>query len=158
MYNNRRSFIKDLSKTELNTMRDNGMSNAEIARSLGCSPASVYNLIGAQPKEITRRSCQESARARTSRPVQSTSHSIQSAPAAVQEPTKAILAVKSAPILLTGEFMDYVVSADKKTIDVETSAGRCLMQIPADKLALFITELTAIKANIGKGAPLQFWG
>lgn len=157
MYNARRSFIKDISKPELLTMREGGMSNAEIASSLGCSTASVYSLIGAQPKEMTSINRQRGARARSNTTVQSSSVVAHSAPQAEQEPKKAVLAVKATPVLLSGGFMEYVVSADRKTVDVETREGRCLMQIPADKLDLFIKELSAIKANMNNTSPLQFW-
>lgn len=69
----------------------------------------------------------------------------------------AVLVVKRAPIMLSGAFMDYVVAADSKMIDVETE-GRTLMQIPAEKLETFIAELTAISRNIGAEKPMQFWG
>lgn len=157
MYNARRSFIKDISKPELLTMREGGMSNAEIASSLGCSTASVYGLIGAQPKEMTSMNRQRGARARVNTTEQSPSPVAQNAPQAAQEQKQAVLAVKATPVLLSGGFMEYVVSAGRKSVDVETHEGRCLMQIPADKLDLFIKELSAIKANMNNANTLQFW-
>ena len=49
----RRKFMQDLSRSELMSMRETGMSNADIAQSLGCSVSMVYTLIGKQPAEIT---------------------------------------------------------------------------------------------------------
>ena len=59
--------------------------------------------------------------------------------------------------MLAGSFMDYVVSADSKMIDVEKE-GRTLIQIPTDSLSTFINELAAISRNIGEQKPMQFWG
>lgn len=79
-----------------------------------------------------------------------------------EEQKKAVLVVKpvKAPILLHGEYMDYVISAERDLIDVDTPEGRTLMQIQMDKLDLFIAELTAIKNNAGIDKPMkvQFWG
>lgn len=49
-------FIKDMDKTELLKMREDGMTNKQIANALGCSQCSIYNLIGKQPEEMTRAS------------------------------------------------------------------------------------------------------
>ena len=79
-----------------------------------------------------------------------------------EEQKKAVLVVKpmKTPIPLHGEYMDYVISAERDLIDVDTHEGRTLMQIQMDKLDLFIAELTAIKNNAGIDKPtkVQFWG
>lgn len=78
-----------------------------------------------------------------------------------EEPKKCVLVVKALPpmpIPLHGEFMDYVISADRTSVDVETEQGRCLLQIPMEKIDTFIAELNAIKRNASSGAAGQFWG
>lgn len=50
-----RGFMKDMSKSELLKMRENDMTNAEIATRLGCSQSTVYNIIGAMPKAMRDR-------------------------------------------------------------------------------------------------------
>ena len=75
-----------------------------------------------------------------------------------EEPARAVLAVRNSTINLLGSFMAYCISADRSVIDVETPEGRCLMQIPADKLDQFIDELTAIKKNINDKSYKPFWG
>ena len=157
MYIPGKSFINQLDRVELLRMRENGMSNAEIATSLGCSNSSVYKLIGAQPKEMTL------ANRREGRRMDGTpeARTITREHVKAEEPRKAVLAVKAlppSPIPLHGAFMDYCVSADKQYVDVETAQGRCLMQIPVDKLDLFIEELNAIKRNINASSALPFWG
>ena len=160
MYKPGRSFIKDLPKTELLKMREDGMSNADIANSLHCSVSTIKNLIGVQPKEMTlaNRRAGQIARRMDGTPV--TTLSMIEPPKAIAEPAKAVLVVKTLPpmpIPLHGECMDYCISPDKKMIDIETHEGRCLMQIPADKLDTFIAELNAIKANIGEEKLRPFW-
>lgn len=59
MYTRSRGFMKDMDKTTLLKMRDDGMTNAEIAVSLGCSKQTIYNLIGSMPPEMRRRIFQE---------------------------------------------------------------------------------------------------
>lgn len=55
MYTKNHGFMKDMNRADLLKMRDGGMSNREIAVSLGCSTPVVYQLIGKQPEEITKR-------------------------------------------------------------------------------------------------------
>lgn len=55
MYNKNRGFMKDMNRADLLSMREGGMSNAAIAASVGCSKATIYSLIGAQPPEISKR-------------------------------------------------------------------------------------------------------
>jgi hypothetical protein len=52
-----RGFMKDMNRSDLLKMREGGMSNKAIAKSLGCSYNTVLELIGKQPKDITSASC-----------------------------------------------------------------------------------------------------
>lgn len=56
---------KELNTNELMYMRDQGMSNREIAKALDVSPATIYNWIGKQPKEMSRRNFLESIKRRS---------------------------------------------------------------------------------------------
>lgn len=167
-----RGFMKDMNRADLLKMRDGGMGNAAIAVSVGCSVKTIYDLIGPQPPEITKRNRREGmARASESRwsktsvggyTVERKMKSFMPPREELEEQKKAVLVVKpmKTPIPLHGEYMDYVISADRDLIDVDTSEGRTLMQIQMDKLDLFIAELTAIKNNAGIDKPMkvQFWG
>lgn len=171
MYRKTRGFMKDMDKNELLKMREGGMSNAAIAASLGCSQSAVYNILGPMPKEMRSRIARETGarggRAKWSnqteggytveRKMKSFMHASEVLEQPEQEQAAAVLAVKRAPIMLSGQFMDYVVSADSKSVEVEKE-GRVLMQIPAENLVTFIKELAAISRNIGEQKPMQFWG
>lgn len=57
MYKRNRGFMKDMNREDLFKMRESGMSNQAIAKSLGCSYHTVLDLVGKQPKDITSASC-----------------------------------------------------------------------------------------------------
>ena len=160
MYIPGKSFINQLDRCTLLRMREEGMSNREIAANIGCSYNSIHRLIGPQPKEMSLENRSKAIRSRvssanTAKPEEAEVTSVD------VNPFKAVLAVKFVapqPIPLHGYFMDYCISADRQMIDVETAGGRCLMQIPVDKLDTFIDELNAIKRNINTENPSPFWG
>ena len=52
-------------KTELLTMREQGMTNNEIAESLGIDRSTVYNYIGGMPEELKRKSRSASYKLKT---------------------------------------------------------------------------------------------
>lgn len=168
MYRSRsHGLIKDISKTELLKMREGGMSNVAIAKSIGCSKSTIYNLIGAQPKEITSRHASEAYyRARNIAPenaegARTVERKMMSFKPQREEPAKAVLVMKTlppAPIPLHGAFMDYTISADRQTIEEENETGRVLICVPAEKLGTFIEELQAIEKNIAAEKPMPFWG
>ena len=157
-------FISDMDKTELLAMRERGMSNREIAEAVGCHFNTIIRLIGPQPREITNRSIHEGWKKRVDMLMDGTPavEPVRGGAAVrEEEPKKAVLVVKTLPpmpIPLHGTFMDYVISADRTSVDVETEQGRCLLQIPMDKLDTFIEELNAIRNNIGSDTVLPFWG
>lgn len=165
MYKSRtHGLISDISKTELLKMREGGMSNAAIAASLGCSKNTVYRAIGAQPREITAKAISEGRLAALHTPCDggyTVERKLKSFMPPREEPAKAVLVVKTlppAPIPLHGEVMDYTISADRQTVEIENELGRVLMQLPAEKIPTFIEELTAIQKNIGSDKPMPFWG
>ena len=57
MYNPhpKRKLLADMDKTQLLRMRDEGMSNEEIALRVGCSYQTIYRAIGKQPDHISAR-------------------------------------------------------------------------------------------------------
>ena len=57
MYNPRpnRKLLADMDKTQLLKMRDEGMSNKEIAQAVGCCDVTIRKLIGRQPDWITQK-------------------------------------------------------------------------------------------------------
>lgn len=157
-----RGFMKDMNRADLLKMREGGMSNKTIAKSLGCSYKTVLELIGKQPKDITSASCRVGQLA--SRMPSEGGYTVETKMKSFMpqreepEPVKAVLAVKRSPIQLSGEYMHYTICPGREMIDVETDEGRVLMQIPAEKLEMFIEELTAIQKNIGQAEPMRMWG
>lgn len=166
-----KKVMQDMDKVTLLKMRDEeGMTLKEIARSVGCSTATISKIIGPMtPEERRKRQAQggkNGSRTRWSEKTEGgyvAERKMQSfMPQREQEePKRAVLVMKTIapqPIPLHGEFMDYTISPDRKTVDVETDQGRCLMQIPVEKISLFIDELDAIRRNAASGQALPFWG
>lgn len=56
----KRGILKDFSKTELLRMREDGLSNREIADRIGCAYSTIYGILGKQPNGL-RYSCQFAA-------------------------------------------------------------------------------------------------
>lgn len=166
-----RGFMKDMDKTVLLHMRDDeGMTYSEMATALGCSKATICSILGPMtPEERARRKAEGARRGAESKWGKSpewgytTERKMKSfMPQREQEePKRAVLVMKNLapqPIPLHGEFMDYTISPDRQTVDVETEQGRCLMQIPVEKIGLFIDELDAIRRNAATGQALPFLG
>lgn len=169
MYNPhpKRKLLADMDKTQLLRMREEGMSNAEIASAVGCCDVTLRKLIGKQPDWITQknRAAGYSAMVQTKREKYSeggytVERKMQSFMPKLPdpEPVKAVLAVKRRDIQLSGAYMHYTVSVDGSCVDVETEQGNVLISVPNDKLEAFIEELTAIKKHIGESKPMEFWG
>ena len=166
MYNPhpKRKLLADMDKTQLLRMRDEGMSNAEIAVAVGCSPATVYKAIGPMPAEMLSKKRREAGamggrakagnRSEGGYTVERKTPSLM--PQREEEPVKAVLVVKKAPIRLHGACFDYTL--DEKTVEVETEEGRVLLSMETDKLGTFIEEMQAIRKNMGVAQAAPFWG
>lgn len=164
-------FYKDLDKAELLRMREEGMSDSQIGAKLGVSYSTVYDLIGPMPAEMRawkrkefgamggRKSGANRAAALEieETPVQETIE----APEEIKptEPErKRVLAVKPSELHLWGDFGCYTVTEKRDQIDVENSEGRVLLNIPAEKLDVFIEELQAIARNLaGSKQRVEMW-
>lgn len=59
----KRKLLADMDKTQLLRMRDEGMSNAEIASAVGCCDVTLRKLIGKQPDWITQKNRETGHRA-----------------------------------------------------------------------------------------------
>lgn len=163
----------DMNKDELLKMRhDRFMSNAQIARELGVSQSTIYNLIGPMPKEMLREKRKEygyrgamvkygmdSAAEKSLEGVRETVAEPEVIPAQREEPAaKPALALRPSVLQLWGDFGHYTISEKRDQIDMENSEGRVLINVPADKLETFIAELQAIARNIGGSrAHVEMW-
>lgn len=160
-----------MDKTTLLRMRDEeGMTLNQIAIAVGCSKATISKILGPMtPEERHRRKVEngkKSCEIRWGKPIEG-GYSVERKANSFmpqreqEEPKRAVLVMKTIapqPIPLHGEFMDYTISPDRQTVDVETEQGRCLMQIPIERIGMFIDELDAIRRNAASGQALPFWG
>ena len=163
----KRKLLADMDKTVLMKMRDEeGMTIQEIAARVGCSKATVSRILGPMtPEQRMQRKVEAGKKGSQSRWAKATEGGysvVRKAPSMMpqreEETVKAVLAVKKAPIRLSGAFMHYTICPGKEMIDVETEGGRTLIQVPADMLGTFIEELTAIQKNMNTAQSVPFWG
>lgn len=136
------SYAKDISNTELYRMRDDGMTNAEIAKATGVSIQTVRNRIGKQPNGLRK-------------PPEPKSEERQVVglwyPVTVEEAEQdygGTLVVKERVITLQGVTqITYSVSSDDEEIGIYSGAND-YVPIKFDQLADFIKELTSIQKKL----------
>lgn len=159
--------MKDMNRADILAMREGGMGNVAIAQSLVCSTKTVWDLIGAQPKEITNRNRQlgiQRAKEERWSNKREGGYTVERKMKSFmphdepEEETIAALVVKASPIWLHGEYMEYTIAADKSRVDVYTGDGAALISVPRDKLKAFIAELQSIEKHIDTCRPMEFWG
>ena len=135
----RRSVLSDVSISELLSMRDSGMSNQEIADSLGCSYYTVLRLIGKQPKEM-RKEYTRIADTPSEKPK----------PAQVfkeeEEFIPASLVLAERTVVLQGEVGRYEIDTYKSSVSISiTDHGQ--ISIPMSDLKVLYKEIAAIIRN-----------
>ena len=129
-----RRLSKDVDMTTLYSMRDQGMSNQEIADTLGVSYMTILRYIGKNPNRAKRST---SVRKANPDPVVSTKKYDQ--PDIVKE-----AALVSGDILysMQGSVGTYEINPKEKTIRI------CKDRITYDELDTVITELSRIRDNL----------
>lgn len=132
-------LLRDMDIENLYSMRREGMSNKEIAQSLGISYGYVLQLIGKQPKDLTSKAISEGRCA-----------SCAPTPAKEEPPPSPCLEVVERSINLNGLFGQYFVSVDKRTVLVSFREDDELVcfNLDMDKLEILIEELEAVKRNL----------
>lgn len=128
------SITSEIFQNELLHLREDGMSNAEIAKSLDISYATVLRLIGKQPSGMRR----PSPNTGFVTPVPK--------PACKEEELEACLLVASREIQLSGDFGEYVLNSGNQTVSI--AAGEGSLSVPFGQIDVLINELSAIKRNI----------
>lgn len=131
-----RSLIQDVSISELEQMRENGMTNQEIADAIGVSYQTIRKLIGRQPPGLRKPGVYH-------RP-----NFVQSEP---KEEPPATLIVEDRALKLAGLYASYKIMVKNKLINVilDTSEGVSpAMEIPFDQIDTFIQELQAIQRHV----------
>ena len=136
---------REVSIPELLKMREQGMSNPEIAASLDVSPHTIWSYIGPGPRSKNRN--------RGGTPV--------SAEIKKEEPIAACLKVEPTVVRLTGAFGCYEVNKADSLIAVELHPDGdtdAYFDIPLDQLTTFIKELQAIERNVDRvKTQLEVW-
>ena len=115
-------------KTELLTMREQGMTNNEIAESLGIDRSTVYNYIGGMPEELKRKS-------------RSASHKLKTLNEA-----KAIERAKFDAMVpnYETEVLTKRIKANNITIDMNCKSGSCNVSVSFESNNQVRTESYAI--------------
>lgn len=127
-------LLNDVTIEELKTMRENGMSNQQIADALGVHYTTILAHLGPQPKDMKR------SYTRKAKP----------APAPAPEPEEETvgLVVQNKKIDLDGLFARYCVDCKKGEILIEISETMVLIR--RENLDDFINELKALRRNLDK--------
>ena len=132
-----RSVLSDVSISELMTMREEqGMSNREIADSIGCSYYTVLRLIGKQPAAY--RKTPEAS-------------SVVPAPRRVfraeeEEVVPASLVLAGRTLTLQGEVGKYEIDSSSQTVHIQIpEQGR--FSVSLDSLKILHSEIAAIIRN-----------
>ena len=141
---------KDLSQSELLSMREQGMSNAEIAEALGVGYQTILRNIGKQPREVRRNSARGGA---TVKP-----DFLEKRLNIPEEAPVACLAVEKSELFLTGAVARYRLDADRESITIINEAGEEHWAFETSNLDQFIRELQAIARNIEDSKQkLEMW-
>lgn len=136
-----RSLLKDVSVSELLRMREDGMTNREIADALDVSYKAVLAAIGKQPKELRKKP-------EFHTPVlPPPTYASEPASRAEEEIASASLVVANKYIELAGLFGNYSIPIHDRVVNINTS-DHGSMQVPFDKLDDFILELQAIQRKV----------
>lgn len=130
-----KSLLKEISYDELIGMRDNGMTNQDIANALGISISTVYRHIGAQPASMRKK---YSAR-----------YDVvpQTAPER-EEFVEAALVVEDRSISLAGLFAGYKINMKAKEVTVFVEDGVDALVVPFGQVETFAKEISAISRHI----------
>lgn len=144
-----RALYKDMDRGELLAMREQGMSNREIADSLAVSYQTIYRLIGKQPQEMnayTRR-CGKAAPRLHAMPAEEETH-------------EACLTIKRPEIYMVGNKWRYSATPGGNRVRIQTEAEGHWFGVALEDLPQIIKELQTIVRNAEKitgGNVLEVW-
>ena len=147
-----KKLLNEVSINEMREMRESGMTNREIAKSLGVSYAYVLKLIGKQPPELTAQTYARRGRivATTGRKPNRTTFT------APDEDLPAALMVQNSIVELISMDANRTYIVDKSAQTVELVGG---FKIDLPTLGSIIAELSAIQRKLGgnSGLTLEAW-
>lgn len=128
------SFVREVSPGELLHMREDGMSNQEIAKALDVSYQTVLRVIGQQPSSLRKPAVRNFAALMNAAPIQE------------KEEPEACLAVLNRNVSLMGDFAEYSLDCSDDILTVKVGEGT--VSVPFQKIGLLMNELAAIQRNI----------
>ena len=139
----RKGLLKSVSIDEMLYMREQGMSNQEIAESLEVTAPTIYHYIGRNPKNMPRRHkmIEESSAPRT---VQQ------------EEVIPACLLMENRKINLIGQTHEYEVNEKDMSVRIKRT-GDMPFVMKIEDLDDFISELQAIKRHVNKPMTMEAW-
>lgn len=149
----RKSLSSEVTISEMMSMREQGMSNQEIADALEISRVTVIRYIGAQPEHITKEKLSEGQQKRHER------RAVATVATKPDEEIPACLAVTSKVYELEGNVGKYRLEAGKDVVGITVKAdveGEVIPFMPPpfpiklDAIDDFINELRAIQRNAKK--------
>lgn len=144
-----RALYKDMDRSELLAMREQGMSNREIADSVAVSYQTIYKLIGKQPQEMnayTRR-CGKASPKLHAMPAEEETH-------------EACLTIHRPALEICGNKWKYRAKLGQGMIEVFTAQDVMPVAVDIEDLPRIIKELQAIVRNAEKitdGNVLEVW-
>lgn len=121
---------------EMRRMREEGMSNASIAESLGICLTSVIRHLGPQPKELRRKPVYGGKPKPYREPEKE-----------VKEEAPACLVVVDREIVLKGTVCQYDISPKSKKVDILFADGSS-KEFDFEKFKVFVDEVNAIKRHM----------
>lgn len=149
----RRKIMDDVTVAEMQKLREQGMSNQEIADSLECSYNSVVRFIGKQPKEL-RKKPERKREPMQTREWEITQNGVRPMPLPdLDEPLiPARLVVENHRTELVSANHRYAVDHKQATVEIDD-----VMILSAEELGDFIEELKAIQRKLNGSFQLEAW-
>ena len=136
-----KSIISEVSLEEMKTMRQNGMTNRQIADSLGVSYKSVYKYLGKQPDML--------------RAVPGTYSSavhgmVEQKPVSTTLSKKSGLKLVMQTSVVAGEFNQYTIN-NFGNVEIRRNSENANLRLDFDGMEKYITELMEVYSMMSKG-------
>lgn len=129
------SLMREVSQSELLHMREDGMSNQEIAKSLDVSYQTVLRLIGKQPASLRKPVVRASVAPITETPAISGN-----------KESEACLAVIGRSVSLISDLAEYTLDCTEEVLTMKV--GENVVFVPFQKIESLMRELATIQRHI----------
>lgn len=142
----KKKLMDEISISELQHMREEGMSNQEIADVLGVTYATVFRYLGRQPKGLRKKPTPSATpELQKAMPVYACSNPNQELQ---KEEEEDILLLSDEKITVLGGTVGYYTISDKrKSVRISIGKDENEIEVPFEKFPDFIQELMRILKN-----------